>query len=79
MEEARAVIARLDRIEALDRAEAEPRLVLAELRELVREVETWAKRERRSSADCHDLLAGSPHDPPQGSLLWANRAYRSSR
>jgi hypothetical protein len=46
MEEARAVIARLDRIEALDREHAEPRLVLAELRELVREVEIWAKRER---------------------------------
>lgn len=46
MEEARAVIARLDRIEALDRERADPRLVLAELRELVREVEIWARLER---------------------------------
>jgi hypothetical protein len=46
MEEARAVLARLERIEALDRAEAEPRAILDELRELVREVEIWAKRER---------------------------------
>jgi hypothetical protein len=45
MEEARAVLARLERIEALDRARAEPDVLLGELRELVREVEVWAKRE----------------------------------
>ncbi len=46
MEEARAVLARLERIEALDRENAEQRVVLAELRELVREVEAWTTRER---------------------------------
>ena len=46
MEEARAVLARLERIDALDRAHAEPGVLLGELRELVREVEVWAKRER---------------------------------
>jgi hypothetical protein len=46
MEEARAVLARLERIEALDRENAEQRVVLAELRELVREVEAWTSRER---------------------------------
>ena len=46
MEEARAVLARLERIEALDRTHAEPGMLLDELRELVREVEAWAKRER---------------------------------
>ena len=46
MDEARAVLERLDRIEALDRANAEPSAILGELRELVREVEIWAKRER---------------------------------
>ncbi len=46
MEEARAVLARLERIEELDRAHAEPGVLLGELRELVREVEVWAKRER---------------------------------
>jgi hypothetical protein len=46
MEEARAVLARLERIEALDRENVEPKLVLAELRELVREVEAWTTRER---------------------------------
>jgi hypothetical protein len=45
MEEARAVLARLERIEALDRTQAEPDVLLDELRELVREVEAWAKRE----------------------------------
>ena len=51
MEEARAVLARLERIEALDRAEAEPGVLLGELRELVREVELWAKRERDPRAE----------------------------
>jgi hypothetical protein len=51
MEEARAVLARLERIETLDRAQAEPGVLLGELRELVREVEIWAKRERDPRAE----------------------------
>ena len=51
MDEARAVLARLERIEALDRAHAEPHILLGELRELVREVEVWAARERDPRAD----------------------------
>jgi hypothetical protein len=51
MEEARAVIARLERIETLDRECAEPHVILDELRELVREVEAWAKRERDPRAE----------------------------
>ena len=51
MEEARAVLARLERIESLDRAHAEPVVLLDELRELVREVEVWAKRERDPRAE----------------------------
>lgn len=51
MEEARTVLARLERIEALDRERAEPGVVLGELRELVREVEIWAKRERDPRAE----------------------------
>jgi hypothetical protein len=50
MEEARAVLARLERIDALERACADPVLVLAELRELVREAEAWARRERDPDA-----------------------------
>jgi hypothetical protein len=51
MDEARAVLARLERIEALDRTHAEPGVLLGELRELVREVEIWAKRERDPRAE----------------------------
>jgi hypothetical protein len=46
MEEARAVLARLERIEALEREGAGVKALLAELRELVREATDWAERER---------------------------------
>ena len=45
MEEARAGLARWERIEALARAGAGGPSVLAELRELVREATAWAERE----------------------------------
>ena len=45
MEEARAVLQRLQRIELLDRERADPRTVLAELRELVPEAEAWVRVE----------------------------------
>jgi hypothetical protein len=51
MEEARAVLERLERIEALDRERGDPGILLDELRELVREVEVWAKRERDPRAE----------------------------
>jgi hypothetical protein len=43
MDEARAVIERLDRIDALEREGAPPETLLAELRALVREAEAWAR------------------------------------
>jgi hypothetical protein len=46
MEEARAVLARLERIETLEREGAGVSSLLAELRELVREAGAWAERER---------------------------------
>ena len=46
MEEARAVLARLERIETLEREGAGVPSLLAELRELVREASVWAERER---------------------------------
>ena len=49
MEEAR-VLARLDRIDALDREGAPPGELLAELRGLLREAEEWT-REQRSAAE----------------------------
>ena len=45
MEEARAVLARLERIEALEREGAAVPSLLAELRELVREAGEWGARE----------------------------------
>ena len=39
------MLERLERIETLDRVDAPPGVLLAELRELVREAETWARRE----------------------------------
>ena len=44
MEEAR-VLARLDRIDALDREGAAPGELLAELRGLLRDAETWARQQ----------------------------------
>jgi hypothetical protein len=46
MDEARAVLARLERIEALEREGAGAPSLLAELRELVREATEWADAER---------------------------------
>jgi hypothetical protein len=46
MEEARAVLARLERIEALEREGAGVPSLIAELRELVSEAAAWAERER---------------------------------
>ena len=45
MDEARAVLARLDRIEALEREGAPPGVLLDELRGLVRDAEDWARME----------------------------------
>ena len=50
MEETRAVLERLTRIEALDRAGAPPEVLLPELHALVGEAEEWARRERDPAA-----------------------------
>jgi hypothetical protein len=46
MDEARAVLARLERIEALERAGAAAPVLLGQLRELMRKATEWAERER---------------------------------
>ena len=51
MDEARAVIERLNRIEALDRERAPAAMLLAELRELVREAEAWVRTEGGERAE----------------------------
>jgi hypothetical protein len=45
MNEADAVMRRLERIEALDREGAHPKTLLAELRALVSEAEAWVRAE----------------------------------
>jgi hypothetical protein len=69
MDEARAVLARLERIEALEREGAGVPSVLAELRELVREAAAWAERERDPQARAAaEALAEAHlqrvHEPP---------------
>jgi hypothetical protein len=45
MEEARRVLERLDRIESMQKADAGPAELLAELRALLTEAEEWARAE----------------------------------
>jgi hypothetical protein len=61
VDEARAVLERLERIEKLELAGGPPGELLAELRLLVREAEAWARRERDHEAQaavarCADAL-----------------------
>jgi hypothetical protein len=51
MEEARRVIERLDRIDALNRATASPAELLAELRGLLHDAEAWVRVEGCDEAD----------------------------
>jgi hypothetical protein len=56
VEEARAVIARLDRIEAMERAHEPVPLVLHELELLVAETESWLEREGSSASAARGAL-----------------------
>jgi len=56
MDEARAVIHRLERIEALDREGATPQLLLADVRELLREGEEWVRAEREGTDRAAEAL-----------------------
>jgi hypothetical protein len=51
MEEARRVLARLERIESLDRANAGPAELLEELRGLLQDAEAWVRVEGGGDAD----------------------------
>jgi hypothetical protein len=62
VEETHALLARLDRIEALDREGASPALLLPELRELVQEAEAWARRERDPDAEAAAAACASACD-----------------
>jgi hypothetical protein len=58
MDEAR-VLARLDRIDALDRTRAEPSELLAELRGLLREAEEQARERSAASGDEEEVVERS--------------------
>ena len=58
MEEARAVIQRLARIEALEHEGAPPRTVLAEVRQLLREGEAWLEAEHEGTDVASEALEG---------------------
>jgi len=68
MDEARAVLARLERIEALEREGAGAPSLIPELRELVREAGEWAERERdpRALAAAAALGAAGQAEVPVG-------------
>jgi hypothetical protein len=69
MEEAHALLARLDRIEALDREGAPPARLLPELRALVREAEAWARRERDPAAEAAVAACASACDSALGAAI----------
>lgn len=56
MDEARAVLERLGRIDALEREGAPAGELLDELRELVREAEVWARREGPGAEEAIDAI-----------------------
>ena len=74
MDEARAVLARLERIETLDRDGAGAPALLAELRELVREATDWADVEgdpdARAAAEA--LLVAGDRGAARDEVLLAN-------
>jgi hypothetical protein len=56
MDEARAVLRRLGRIEALEREGAPPRSLLAEVHALLEEAEAWVASERGGAHDAEAAL-----------------------
>lgn len=72
MDEARAVLQRLDRIEALDRDDAPSSELLEELRGLLRAAETWVRAEADAEAAADALArcrAAMDADDREGMLL----------
>ena len=59
MEEARAVLDRLERIERLETGGAPAEDLLAEVRALLGEAERWARRDRADVADAIDDAANA--------------------
>ena len=66
MEEARRILARLERIETLDRERELPAVLLGELSALLSEAEVWARTERdvpqttvETVERCREMLQGA--------------------
>jgi hypothetical protein len=57
MDEARRLLARLERIEKLDRDRVLPDVLLAELRALLQEAEDWARVEREPPETALEAVA----------------------
>ena len=67
MDEARTLIRRLERIEALQSAEAPAQELLAEVRQLLAEGESWLAAERGGApGGTGDGLAEAPSGPTEG-------------
>jgi hypothetical protein len=74
MDEARAVVRRLKRIEALDRGRAPAGSLLTEVRELLAEAEAWVRAESGGTESAEEALercrealdAGAPATPGVG-------------
>ena len=64
MDEARAVLRRLSRIEALEREGAPPRSLLAEVQALLEEAEAWVASERGGAEDAERALERCRHALP---------------
>jgi hypothetical protein len=69
MDEARAVLARLERIDALGRERAPARELLDELRSLVGEAEAWARAEgderaRTAAERCEEAITAGEEAVP---------------
>jgi hypothetical protein len=78
MEEARAVLARLERIEALEREGAGVKPLLAELRELVREATEWAERERDPRArEAAAALAAAERGVDENPIRALHRSHQA--
>lgn len=65
MDEARAVIERLDRIETLEREGAPPETLLAELQALVREAEAWVRLDGDERAEAAVAALASRNTPSE--------------
>ena len=68
MEEARTVLARLERIEQLEHAGAPAADLLDEVRSLLREAEAWVRAEPRGTERAETALAASHEALLEGAL-----------